>query len=438
MPARAAPWSDPGRSLASNQESRDSKAVPSQAPRRLLPGTDAQVKALPHPEHGEAVYWHAEVKGLHLRILPTGSRSWRFQFRDLAGTSKKLTLGSPPAVTLAAAVAAAKVHAGKVAAGHNPAADRDAARKVAKAKKYAFGDAAERFIAERAPGLSASRVEELKRGLIGHMKPMAKTPLAEIALPDLARRLDAIAKASGNPTANRTKTSVATFLRWAAGRGEAPASLAYEVGLIQAKPEASRKRTPSMAELALIWRSAGASSDYGKIIRLLILSGARAREIGELRWSEVRDDRLVVAAERMKGRAEHAIPLTADMLALLPARPNEPRVHVFGAAGADGGFQAWSRSFDRLKGRMQRAGHDLPSWTLHDLRRGFSSHMNEAGAAPPHVIEACLAHRLVGVQGIYNRADLLAARRDALEAWCSMVAAAVAALPAEVAADATA
>lgn len=55
----------------------------------------------------------------------------------------------------------------------------------------------------------------------------------------------------------------------------------------------------SDAELKTIW-AACAGDDYGAVLRLLMLTGQRAQEIGSLRWGEVHDDQIVLPAERTK------------------------------------------------------------------------------------------------------------------------------------------
>ena len=70
-------------------------------------------------------------------------------------------------------------------------------------------------------------------------------------------------------------------------------------------------------------------------------------------------------------------------------------------------------------------------WTSHDLRRTFSTRINGMGAAP-HVVEKLLNHTLPGVMGIYNRAEYLAERQQALEAWSQWLAGLVGTRPADV------
>lgn len=62
----------------------------------------------------------------------------------------------------------------------------------------------------------------------------------------------------------------------------------------------------------------------------------------------------------------------------------------------------------------------MPPWVLHDLRRSFVTHLNELKMASPHVIEAIVNHisgHLAGVAGVYNKAQYLQERREALLAW---------------------
>ena len=58
----------------------------------------------------------------------------------------------------------------------------------------------------------------------------------------------------------------------------------------------------------------------------------------------------------------------------------------------------------------------MPAWTLHDLRRTFSTRLHDAGVEPL-VIEALLAHKQQGVAAVYNRASLRDAKQVALEQW---------------------
>ena len=82
--------------------------------------------------------------------------------------------------------------------------------------------------------------------------------------------------------------------------------------------------------------------------------------------------------------------------------------------GLFGAFST-SRYMDELRAKLPA---DMAHWTLHDLRRSFSTHANELGLAPPHVIEVALGH-LIGnrVSRTYNRAQYLAERQQLMDVW---------------------
>jgi integrase len=67
----------------------------------------------------------------------------------------------------------------------------------------------------------------------------------------------------------------------------------------------ARDRTLTDAELRAIWAET-AGYDYSAIVRLLLLTGCRADEIGSLSWAEVFGDRIV-----LPGTARKVVPLRA-------------------------------------------------------------------------------------------------------------------------------
>jgi integrase len=154
---------------------------------------------------------------------------------------------------------------------------------------------------------------------------------------------------------------------------------------------------------------------------MLMLTGQRRLEIGHLEWAEIFAEKaqIELPPPRTKNKQPHIIPLSAPALALLQGIPNDGERHVFSQRG---GFSNWHYSKEALDARITaQRGSPLPHWTLHDLRRSFTTHVNELGFAQPHVTEAILNHlsgaAKQGVAGTYNRAAYLKERREALEQW---------------------
>lgn len=139
-------------------------------------------------------------------------------------------------------------------------------------------------------------------------------------------------------------------------------------------------------------------------MRLLILTGARRKEIGGLKWSEIDDNCIRLEGSRTKTGVPHIIPVSTPARAVLESLPHVNE-YVFGAR-----VIAWSR----IKAKLDESG--VENWRLHDLRRTASTGMNELGS-DPHIVEAVLGHKVKGVAGVYNHAKYKASQLAALEAW---------------------
>jgi integrase len=194
---------------------------------------------------------------------------------------------------------------------------------------------------------------------------------------------------------------------------------AIREGLADANPVAgtnrptvrSRDRILTDAELAAIWHACR-NDDFGRIVRLLLLTGQRRDEVGAMAWAELRAHPepgvWVIPGARTKNKRAHEVPLTSAMLRLLPERRGE---FVFGR------FKSWSHAKAALDRRS------VGDWRLHDLRRTAATRMADLGVQP-HIIEAVLNHvsgSKAGVSGIYNRSTYSGEKRRALELWSAHV-----------------
>jgi integrase len=198
----------------------------------------------------------------------------------------------------------------------------------------------------------------------------------------------------------------------------------------------SRDRVLADRELSIIW-DALPDSDYGQIVKLLILTGQRREEIGALQWPEIdlETRTIMLPPERTKNGRPHEVPLSKPALSILKSREKRAgRDTVFGdgprrADGADadeewfGGFQGWSK----CKAALDRQTASVGPWRLHDVRRTVATRMAELGIQP-HIIEALLNHvsgHKAGVAGVYNRSSYGVEKRAALDLWGKYVQALV-------------
>jgi integrase len=372
--------------------------------------TKRTVAALTLPRRkSELLVFDADLPGFGVRLREGGSKTWIFQYK-LGSKHRRITLGRVSALEPAVArEQASKLHA-QVRLGQDPAGLRAESRARA---DETFGACIRLFLAWQRGRVKAFR--DVERHLVRNLAALHNLPLAKIDQRIIAAQLARISARSPIQS-NRTRASLSKFFSWACGEGlveNNPAALTNK------NPEKSRDRVLSCNELKQIW-AALPDSDYGAIIKLLVLTGQRASEISDLEWNEIdfEPDVISLPTSRTKNRRPHRISMSPTVRAILEARPQNDRAFVFGT-GKQRGFSGWSRAKANLDEAVK-----IPSWRLHDIRRSVATHMAEIGIQP-HIIEAVLNHvsgHKGGVAGIYNRAAYEAEKTTALNRWAEHVA----------------
>jgi integrase len=380
---------------------------------------------------GEAdkTYYDDEVPGLGLRFRAEGKPKWTLYYQR-QGSQRRHVIG-PRSLKIKAARDAAKMLQGDIAKGIDIAQVRKDERK--KTEQDTFGQAVEKYLEARQkavwpPNRAAPRAttyDEIERYLNGakpeteggsrqgYFRPLHRTAVANISRDDIKKRLDEIARVNGAVAAARARTTLSTFFAWAINAGQRDTNPVTNVSK-QGERE-PRSRTLAFDEIARIWSAAGDLGDYGKIVRLLILTLCRRDEIGELEWAELdkEADAIVLPGARTKNKLEHLVPLSPlaqEIVTGITRRPGYP--HVFGLR-KDKPFSGWSKAKAELD---EESGVD--DWTLHDIRR--SAGVLERIGIPEFVVEALLNHKRAKLSRTYKPHDLYKLapeKREALNIW---------------------
>jgi integrase len=357
------------------------------------------------------------LAGFGLRLRAGGSRSWIFQYA-VSNRQRRMVIGKATALPLdKAREIAAQLHA-KVKLGGDPAGDRVENRARS---GETFEACMKLYLARRRTDvkLRASSYAEIERHLVRNLRALHGLRIDKVDRRAIALELTRLT-AKGPVQANRTRQSLVKFMNWCAREGFIDTNPAV---FTNKNSEAPRDRVLADAELRAIWRALP-DGDFGDIVKLLALTGQRAREISELRWDEIDLARGVITlpAPRTKNRRAHTIPLPAPAAAILSARVrNADRELVFGATGRRG-FSGWSACKRQLDEQIK-----IAPWVIHDLRRTVSTGMNELGVAP-WVVETVLNHisgSKGGVAGRYNYSQLPAEKAAALVRWAEHLMAVV-------------
>jgi integrase len=386
----------------------------------------------------DVLVWDTKTPGFFLRIFASGRAMWGVRYH-VGGKQRRVHLYD---AAIRGTLAKARNEAADVRAKARLGTDVVAARTAAadaSAKAITLGKLADRYLADRRsarrpsgePAWRPRYRGEVERHLLKDWAPLAGTAIKGVTRQNIVSIIDDIAAHRGRVAADRARTTLSGLYVWAIDRGYCDAT---PVTHIKSRAEGgARNRTLTKEELAEVWHAADVVThgNYGRIVKLLILTGQRREEIGHLAWAEIHDNgdgaRIELSPERTKNAREHVIPLSAEAMAALPPRPDTPeRAMVFGRNG----FSGWSKSkaaLDEVIADARRARGvkaDMKPWRIHDLRRTLVTMLGELRMATPHVVEAIVNHvsgTKAGVAGVYNKALYLEERTEALAAWGQFV-----------------
>jgi integrase len=370
---------------------------------------------------GDVIHFDEALPGFGYRLrLGAGGRvlrSWVAQYRR-AGATRRLLLGAAEVLSAEQARAAAKKVLAKVALGEDPQADKAVRRDK---DKLSLLSIVREYLSLRQSEVRPKTMSEITRYLTGpYFKPLHGMPIDTIAQRDVAACLVAIARQRGNVTSAQARRALSAFFVWAMGEGVVTANPV--IGTRRPKEE-TRDRTLTDPELVAVWRACE-ENDFGRIVKLLFLTGARRGEVGGMCWSEIDLERgtWTIPKERSKNGRQHILPLTPLALKIIAkVLQRVGRDHLFGDWSGVG-FTIWDTFKKRLDGK---AG--VSNWVVHDIRRSVATKMADIGIAP-HVIEQILNHQSghkSGVAGIYNRSSYTNEVRAALALWTDHVEALV-------------
>jgi integrase len=384
--------------------------------------TMSSVAALTLPEgKTDHVFWDDGLPGFGVRLRGQ-AKHYLIQYR-VGQQQRRESLGDVRKITLDQARTIARQRFAQVELGADPAAEKAKTRAANAATALTLGVTATRYLDDKKNRWSRSSYTAAQRHLGKHFAPLAGRPLGGITRAEIAARLLVLVKEHGRFAAAQARGALSSLFVWSMGHGLCESNPV--TGTIDpAKDIQSRDRVLSDKELAQVWNACG-DDDFGRIVRLLILTGCRRDEIGSLKWNEIDDGVLTISATRSKNRKAHALTLPQMALDILKSIPRrEDRDFVFGQRG--GGYSRWGFYTTALRARLPDS---MPAWTLHDLRRTFRTGLGKLGV-PPHIAELCINHVRNGIEAVYDRHRYEREIASALAQWSAHVAAIIDGRPA--------
>ena len=358
----------------------------------------------------------AEVSGFGVRVTSRGVKTFIFERRPKGtGRLRQEKIGRCSDLS---AEQARRIARKKAIAYEDPEYIQKQA--AAKARLH-FNEAFEQYASIRMKSFADStRVKQLGLftrevlprtvGLL--LENFNRVNLSGITLP--------IQKSGREGTASDVWKAVSAFLTWCVRQGYIQVN-----PVLGATPEFkvnSKDRVLSLPELVAIWHAVESLSPVRcSAVRILSLMPFRKSEFTACRWEELSNECLTIPAERSKNRRPISLLMTSFTRLQLPNHRNDTDL-MFSTNGV-----VPTRLDDKLLKRVSAlSGVDSFSW--HDFRRTFSTHLQETDNADFIAIDACLNHTTEaqrGVAGVYNRANYNERMKVVMQQWSDIVEAAI-------------
>jgi integrase len=372
--------------------------------------SDRGVAAL-KPRAARYAHPDPELRGLWIRVQPSGAKSFVVVSRTPQGRQIWATIGGCDLLDIATARSRGREAIQRIRAGLT-------AFEAPPLRPTTFGEIAAQWLKRYVVPNKLRSDYEIKRILAVYVLPRFQdVPMQAIRRGDVTALLDDVEDEHGARQSDAALGVVRQIMHWHAGRHDD-----YIVPIIRnmrRTSTAARARTRILDddELKALWQATAELGQFDALVRLLLLTGQRRAKVIGMHWDDVVDGVWTIRSQaREKGHAG-ALKLPAAALAVIDAQPRfDGNAHVFAAARGPGHFRAFSKYKRQLEARLP----PMPQWGLHDLRRSARSLLSRCGVSS-EIAERVMGHRLPGVRGVYDRHEYLAEKALALAKLAALV-----------------
>ena len=371
----------------------------------------------------EKEYNLSDGDGLMLRVLPSGSKKWYFNYTQPHSKKRKaLTFGTFPKTTLADARNQRTKYHALLVSNIDIIEHRAKQAKQAKAEKLdTFRLVAEQWFALKKDEIALSSYNKLVRYFEKDVYPViGNYSIKEITAPDGIEVLNAIIERGSYEITRKVGRALNNVMTFAVNTGLAPHNPL--AGIKAVIPKSQEVNRPSLAphelpELMKAIQYSNARVTTRCLIEFQLHTMTRPREAAEAQWTEIDfiNQVWVIPAERMKMKKEHKIPLTDQVLELLSLmKPfSGHREHIF-ASHITPTKPVNAETANKALRDMGFAGRLV----AHGMRALASTVLNEQGF-DADIVESALAHKDGDkIRAAYNRSQYME-RRKIMMCWWS-------------------
>ncbi|APB78799.1 TPA: tyrosine-type recombinase/integrase [Pasteurella multocida] len=388
-------------------------------PKITRPLTNTEVeKAKPQAKE----YTLTDGYGLFLLILPSGIKSWRFNYaRPITQKRTKISLGIYPAVSLAQARAKREEYRALLAQGIDPQEHKEQEQKAAITKiENSLLFIAERWKAKKAQEVEALTLKKNWRRMEAYLFPViGNMPVNEIVPKIAIESLEPLYNQGKGDTLRRVIRLLNEVLNFAVNYGLIPFNPCLQInevfsfGKSNNNPAISPKELPELIK-TVMYSSVAIQTKL--LFQFQLLTMVRPSEASNATWSEIDLEKALwtIPAKRMKKRNPFVIPLSSQAIAILDKMKSiVPKGEYV--------FQSWIKPNKPMSSQtMNKMLSDLgykDKQTAHGLRTIGRTYLAEQ-RIDYEVAEMCISHKTGTQTGkIYDRADFLEQRKPVMQLW---------------------
>jgi integrase len=308
--------------------------------------------------------------------MPSGTRSFIFQYRTRGGVQGKQTIGHYPAMTVEAARRVARALRTEVDAGGNPSESRRVERKVptvAHLIDFYTGEYA------RTRGLKPDTAKSMRSLMDRFVRPVLGSRKAvDVKTVDIRKAHASAREGAGRYAANKLKAGLNRMFVLARQNGWCAENPCTGV---ERYPEDKRQSYLSDVEVLRLLAACDTYADQNpaNAIRLLLFTGARLREVLGAMWSQFELEKGLweKPSHHTKTKMRHLVHLADPVVELLRRMRQEGFgcEHLFPGRIAGKCRADLKKPWEHI---TKTAG--LSGFCIHDLRRTHASFMLSSGA----------------------------------------------------------
>ncbi|ATO19115.1 hypothetical protein BS636_05275 [Acinetobacter sp. LoGeW2-3] len=364
--------------------------------------------------------------GLFIEVKESGIKSWHYRY-TFDGKQERLVIGRYPDLSLKDARLIRDESAAMVAKGISPKQQKDKEKK-GKSSSILFKDYGERYLNEV---IKKDRKDPYNMVLYlnNDIYPfMGHITIKDISIEDVRRVIWRKKEQGYDAAANQVRGLLKRMFDYAVTLGLVlynPILAIPSRHVFKSKP---RDRYLSTDEIRKFYTTVLDSRIYrarklGLLLSLLTL--LRKSELLRAEWSHIDFDKRIwlipeTKADSRTGNSRKMIVYMSDQVIeilkeLKTIARDEPYVFV----GRKRGTHVSHNVLNTAQKTAIRFT-DVPHFTIHDLRRTASTHLNEQGFNRD-AIEKCLNHSTSGVRAVYNKAEYANERIQMMQKWSDFV-----------------